>query len=55
MEEIILNKKQQEVLDYIRKYSGLDDLTENKIVNAFKKSETDANRGKYARMTIKYN
>ena len=52
MEEIILNKKQQEVLDYIRKYSGLDDLTENKIVNAFKKSETDANRGKYARMTI---
>lgn len=52
MEETILTKKQQEVLDYIRKYSGLDDLTENKIVKAFKKSETDVNRGKYARMTI---
>jgi hypothetical protein len=52
MEETILTKKQQEVLDYIRKYSGSNDLTENKIVNAFKKGETDTNRGKYARMTI---
>jgi hypothetical protein len=52
LDENFLTKKQQEVLDYIRKYSGPADLTENKIVNAFKKSETDANRGRYARMTI---
>src|SRR5215211_7457914 len=51
MEETILTKKQQEVLDYIRKYSGSADLTENKIVNAFK-NETDTKKGKYARMTI---
>ena len=43
-EEIILTKKQKEVLDYIRKYSAEPDLTENKIVNTFK--------GKYARMTV---
>lgn len=58
MDEIVLNKKQQEVLDFIRKYSGPNDLTENKIVNAFKKGEgnddttTVKSRGKYARMTI---
>src|SRR5215203_2005591 len=52
MDEIMLNIKQQEVLDYIRKYSGPEDLTENKIVNAFKKGETDTKRGKYARMTV---
>jgi hypothetical protein len=52
MDEIILNTKQQEVLDYIRKYSGPEDLTENKIVNAFKKGETDTKRGNYARMTV---
>jgi hypothetical protein len=40
------------VLDYIRKYSGPEDLTENKIVHAFKKGETDTKRGKYARMTV---
>jgi hypothetical protein len=52
MEQTTLTNKQQEVLDYIRRYTGPADLTENKIVNAFNKSETDTTRGKYARMTI---
>ncbi|MGI9011914.1 MAG: hypothetical protein ACR2F1_12100 [Nitrososphaeraceae archaeon] len=54
-DEIVLTKKQKEVLDYIRKYSDPNDLTENKIVNAFKGGTTDdtsTKRGKYARMTV---
>jgi hypothetical protein len=49
-DELILNHRQEEVLDYIRTYSEKSDLTENMIVNAFK--ERNFKRGKYARMTV---